>query len=256
MRKIIFCLIVLCFIFISSCNKKTTVINNVITQTVDVNDLAQITSLEDALCNSIDNVKSSVVGVKATSNGLLNNESYGSGVVLKKDNGTYYIVTSRHVIMYQGKVYDNILIYLGNIEIYLPATVVSYDEKVDLALLNIETDVLLSCAIVANSIRCGQFCFSVGSPYDLETYYNSVSVGNISSIKRIVEESNYFYKSIENEYIQTTALLNEGCSGGGLFNINGELLGINTWKISSNKIDGMNFVISIEIVKEVFKNYL
>ena len=101
-------------------------------------------------------------------------------------------------------------------------------------------------------------CIAVGSPYELEVYYNTITVGNISSIKRVINESNYFYKEISNEYIQTTATINEGCSGGGLFNLKGELIGINTWKLvdSSTNIDGMNFAVGVDKIQELFSQYL
>ena len=54
------------------------------------------------------------------------------------------------------------------------------------------------------------------------------------------------------------AAINEGCSGGGLFNLNGELIGINTWKLtdSSTNIDSMNFSIGVDKIKEVSTLYL
>ena len=156
--------------------------------------------------------------------------------------------------------YNNIKIYLGNLDLYIDGKVLTYDEKVDLALIEVETSVLLKpCELGSDSeIKKGKFCIAVGSPYDLEVYYNTVTVGNISSTKRVINESNYFYKEISNEYIQTTATINEGCSGGGLFNLKGELIGINTWKLvdSSTNIDGMNFAVSVDKIKELFSHYL
>ena len=202
-----------------------------------------------------------VVGIKCVNtNTLLKSESFGSGVVIEKNNNKYYIVTNRHVIMRQGKIYDDIDIYLGNIDLYINAKVIDYSEYVDLALIEVETDVLLKPCILGESseLKKGKYCIAVGSPYDLETYYNTVTIGNISGVKRIIKEDNYFHKEISNEYIQITAIINEGCSGGGLFNLKGELIGINTWKLvdSSKNIEGMNFSISVDILKGVFKNYL
>lgn len=261
MKKIIYILIISLVLCLSSCNKKTTVVNNVINQTVDVEDKVTIETLEDVLCSTIENVEQSVVGVKATNEkSLFKTESFGSGVVINKTNNKYYIVTNRHVIIHQGKVYDNLYIYLGNLDLYLDAEVVSYDEKIDLALLEVETSILLkSCELGSDvDIKKGKFCIAVGSPYEIDTYYNTVTVGNISSVKRVISESNYFYKDLNSEYIQTTATINEGCSGGGLFNLSGKLIGINTWKLvdSSSNIDGMNFAVSVDKIKEVFNQYL
>lgn len=261
MKKFFYVLIMFIVLGLCSCNKKTTVVNNVINQTVDVEDSITVESLEDVICNTISNVEQSVVGVKAFNDkSLLKKESFGSGVVISKNNNKYYIVTNRHVVVYQDKAYDNIDIYLGNIDVYLDARLVSYDEKIDLALIEVETNILLKvCELGSDeTIKKGKFCIAIGSPYQLETYYNTVIVGNISNINCIITESNYFYKELTNEYIQTTATLNVGCSGGGLFDLSGKLIGINTWKLidSSDNIEGMNFSISVDKVKSLFSSYL
>ena len=261
MKKFFYVLIMFIVLVLCSCNKKTTVVNNVINQTVDVEDSITVESLEDVICNTISNVEQSVVGVKAFNDkSLLKKESFGSGVVISKNNNKYYIVTNRHVVVYQDKAYDNIDIYLGNIDVYLDARLISYDEKIDLALIEVETNILLKvCELSSDeTIKKGKFCIAIGSPYQLETYYNTVIVGNISNINCIITESNYFYKELTNEYIQTTATLNVGCSGGGLFDLSGKLIGINTWKLidSSDNIEGMNFSISVDKVKSLFSSYL
>lgn len=261
MKKVAYLLIMFIVLGLCSCNKKTTVVNNVINQTVDVEDSITVESLEDVICNTISNVEQSVVGVKAFNDkSLLKKESFGSGVVISKNNNKYYIVTNRHVVVYQDKAYDNIDIYLGNIDVYLDARLVSYDEKIDLALIEVETNILLKvCELGSDeTIKKGKFCIAIGSPYQLETYYNTVIVGNISNINCIITESNYFYKELTNEYIQTTATLNVGCSGGGLFDLSGKLIGINTWKLidSLDNIEGMNFSISVDKVKSLFSSYL
>lgn len=261
MKKFFYVLIMFIVLVLCSCNKKTTVVNNVINQTVDVEDSITVESLEDVICNTISNVEQSVVGVKAFNDkSLLKKESFGSGVVISKNNNKYYIVTNRHVVVYQDKAYDNIDIYLGNIDVYLDARLISYDEKIDLALIEVETNILLKvCELGSDeTIKKGKFCITIGSPYQLETYYNTVIVGNISNINCIITESNYFYKELTNEYIQTTATLNVGCSGGGLFDLSGKLIGINTWKLidSSDNIEGMNFSISVDKVKSLFSSYL
>ncbi len=261
MKKILLLVIIILLVGLSSCNKKTTVINNVINQTVDVEDEINIETLDDVLCNTVEIVEQCVVGIKAVNNqAILKTESFGSGVIISNKQNKYYVVTNRHVIMNKGNIYDNIDIYLGSIDLYIDAALVSYNEYIDLALLEVETDILLKVCELGdnNELKKGKFCIAVGSPYDLETYYNTVSVGNISSVKRFITESNYFHKEVTNEYIQSTASINEGCSGGGLFNLSGELIGINTWKLidSSTNIDDMNFSISVDKVKEVFTFYL
>ena len=65
MKKVFYVLIMFIVLGLCSCNKKTTVVNNVINQTVDVEDVITIESLEDVICNTISNVEQSVVGIKA-----------------------------------------------------------------------------------------------------------------------------------------------------------------------------------------------
>lgn len=259
MKKIFILIILIGCLFITSCKEKTTVVNNVINQTVDIEDKITIDEFEEVLCNVVENVENSVVGIKCVSNNsFLKTESYGSGVVIKKENNKYYIVTNRHVIMKQGSVYSDIDIYLGNIDLYVDALVVSYDEKIDLALLEIETEILLKAVAINSNIKKGQYSISIGSPYQLETYYNTVSIGNVSGLNRVIVEDTYFHKNISNEYIQTTSIINVGCSGGGIFNLKGELIGINTWKLidSANQIEGMSFGISSKYIIELFSDYL
>ena len=261
MKKIVYVLIIILVFGLISCNKKTTVVNNVINQTVDIEDEIKLETLEDVICNTIDKVEQSVVGIKAVNDkSLLKNESFGSGVIISKKNNKYYIVTNRHVVVSHDKVYDNIDIYLGNLDLYLDANVVVYDKRIDLAVIEVETEILLKVCELGSvdTLKKGKFCIAIGSPYEIDTYYNTVIVGNISSVKRLINESNYYYKELTNEYIQSTATLNVGCSGGGLFDLRGKLIGINTWKLvdSSSNIDGMNFSISVDIVKEIFSDYL
>lgn len=261
MKKIFIILIVCSSLLLISCDKKKTIINNVINQKIEIEDVITIKNLEDVICNTVENVENTVIGIKClNTNTLLKSESFGSGVVIKNINNKYYIVTNRHVIMKQGKVYDDIKIYVGSIDLYVDAVVIDYDEYIDLALLEVETDVLLKVCNLGSDleIKKGKYCIAVGSPYDLETYYNTVTIGNISNIKRVINEDNYFHKNISNEYLLSTATINEGCSGGGLFNLQGELIGINTWKLveSSKNIDGMNFSISVDIIKDTFCSYL
>ena len=136
MKKVFIIFIIVICLLISSCNKKTTVVNNVINQTVDIEDTVKIETLEDAICNTVLNVEQSVVGIKAyNDNTLLKTESFGSGVIISKNDNKYYIVTNRHVILKQGKVYNNIKIYLGNLDLYIDGKVLTYDEKVDLPFL-------------------------------------------------------------------------------------------------------------------------
>lgn len=261
MKKIFYCFLSLLVLLITSCTNQTTVINKVIDQKVDIEENITIKDLEDQLCNVIEIAEQAVVGIVATfDNALLKTESYGSGVVIKKDSNDYYIITNRHVVVKQDNACTNIKLYLGSINLYLPCEIIAYDKKVDIALLKVTTEVLLSVARLGDSslLKKGRFAVAIGSPYSLESYFNTVTVGHVSSPSRLINEDNYFYKELTNEYIQIDTTINVGCSGGGLFNLEGELIGINTWKLYDSKenIDNMNFAVPINLVKDLFVHYL
>lgn len=263
MRKYLIVIMILmgiCF-NISCKDKGTTIINNVINQEVDVEDDIKLSNIEDVLVNTCEVVSNQVVGICAkSSQALINNPSYASGVVIAKKNNTYYIVTNRHVICKSKSViYDDIKVYIGHLNIYFEANLVSYDVNTDLALLKIETPVLLSVAKLGDSdnIKIGKYAICVGYPYEMEKYHNTVTIGHISYVERIIEENNLNDELVESKYIQHDAAINIGSSGGGLFNLNGELVGINTFKIVGNSnIDGMSFSVPVNVLKEIFNSYL
>lgn len=263
MKKVFLIYLLLFLIIITGCKEEdeTTVINNVINQEVTIDDKINLETFEDVLCNVSEDLLDCVVGVKAkNSYSIVDSEVCGSGVVVKKQNSTYYIITNRHVVCKsESTTCDKIYIYLGNIDVTLSATLVAYDKAVDLALLKVETDILLGVAALGNSdnLKTGKFVLSIGSPYDIETYYNSVTFGNISHPKREIKEDNLSGEEVTNYYIQHDSAINTGSSGGGLFNLNGELIGINTWKITgNNNVDLMSFAVPVNLIKELFYNYL
>ena len=261
MRKVLLFLILFNVLFLSSCKNKTTVVNNVINQTTSIEDTIKLEEFESVLSNAANQVMQNVVGVVASNEkSVLKSELNGSGVVIKKIDNTYFIVTNRHVVINKGVIYDSVKIYLGNINVYLDAEVVSYDKQVDLALLKVTTDILLVPAKLGNieNVKVGKYCIAVGSPYELETYYNTVTIGNISGLNRMIKEDNYYYKEVTNKYIQFDAAINTGCSGGGVFNLNEELIGIICWKLnpSSSAIENMGFAVGIDTLMEVFKDYI
>lgn len=248
-RKInlIILILVMSILIVGCKQKKVTVINQVINQEITTNNIEDIKSLEDTLCNAVSIAKQSVVGViSVNSSSLLKQEKNGSGVVVKKDDDNYFIVTNYHVVANNsGNLNDQIYIYLGDLELTLNACVVVTNKQRDLAVLKVETDIYLSVAVIdKDALRCGQYVIAIGSPYDLKTYYNTVTFGHLSSIQRLIKENDTI-----NSYLQHDATINAGSSGGGLFNLNGELIGINTWKINSDEAINMNFAVpATEIV--------
>lgn len=240
------------FLMLSSCNNSYT--NEVITKKVDYEDNITIYDLEDALALAVEKCDETVIGVEAK-NTL--STSFGSGVIIKSVENTngyrYYVVTNFHVISYRNKVNNNIMVYLGKYDEEVRATVAEYDETKDVAILTFISNRLLPVSTIGDSanLKKGRFVIAVGNPYDLKTYYNTVTIGNVSDASRKVQKETEQY----NYYIQHTAPINSGNSGGGLFDIHGNLVGINTWKYAETDIEGMEFAIPIHIVKNLYPQY-
>lgn len=259
-------LLVLCFTA-TSCGIRNLlgqkIVNEIENKYIEYSQDITVDDIEDALTTGAEIAKSSSIGVKISNRSLLGtiNET-GSGVIIKRTkqyNNTYYYlaVTNRHVT--GTKINGELSVYLGN-SIYVEANLVTYDTDTDLALISFTTGVLLNVVTFNQSeLKCGQFAIAVGSPYDLENYFNTVTVGSISATDRIHIENNLNGEEIENTYIQHDAAINSGNSGGGLFDIYGNLIGINTWKLvgdNSDHIEGMSFAIPVSTVLDVFASYV
>lgn len=158
----------------------------------------------------------------------------GSGVVLSEQNGKTYIITCAHVIS-DG---DSFKVTLNNGDVY-DATYVGADSKTDIGVLAIN-ETGLSVATFANSkqLAVGEQVVAIGCPGGLD-FMNSVTSGYISALDRPVESSIGY----DNECIQTDAAINPGNSGGALFNMQGQVIGINSSKIASTEYEGMGFAV-------------
>ena len=119
--------------------------------------------------------------------------------------------------------------------------------------------ILNTATLNQHDIKEGAYAIAIGSPYDLELYYNTVTVCSNSGINRKRKEENARGNIVTNEYLQHCATINEGKSGGGLFNIYGELIGINCWKLvgkNNDHIENMSFAIPIDIAYKKLENHL
>ena len=139
--------------------------------------------------------------------------SLGSGFIISKDG---YVVTNYHVI----KDADEIKINLNDSRSF-KAKIIGHDSKTDLALLKIATKEDLPYVKIGNSdkSRIGEWVIAIGNPFGLG---GSVSVGIISANNRDINSGR------SDNYIQTDAAINKGNSGGPLFNIKGEVIGVAT----------------------------
>lgn len=170
--------------------------------------------------------------------------SEGSGVIYTTADGKGYIVTNNHVISGAAKV--KVILASGQT---IAAKVVGKDSTSDLAVLSIDSKYVTQTASFgdSSSLQSGQTVIAIGSPEGSE-YASTVTQGIISSPSRTIT-----YNSNQMTVIQTDAAINSGNSGGALVNSDGQVIGINSMKLSSSSsgdsVEGMGFAIpSNEVV--------
>ncbi|PXA03309.1 hypothetical protein DDZ13_12870 [Coraliomargarita sinensis] len=171
----------------------------------------------------------------------------GSGFVINKDG---YVVTNNHVIAGEHRI--SITIFKeGERELnkisYDNVRIVATSAELDLALLKIDSEVeepfkIVSLAAADQGLREGQPVFAIGSPLGLD---RTVSEGIISVANRVIGGR---------LYLQTTTQINPGNSGGPLFNLRGEVVGVNNMKIAAVGAEGLGFSISSRTLKSFLDN--
>jgi len=171
----------------------------------------------------------------------------GSGFIIHQDG---YVVTNDHVIAGEHRI--SITVFKeGSHEMskvtYDNVRIVATSSELDLALLKIESEhadpfVTVPLAAVDEGLREGQTVFAIGSPLGLD---RTVSEGIISVANRVINGR---------LYLQTTTQINPGNSGGPLFNLKGEVVGVNNMKIAAVGAEGLGFSISSGILKSFIDN--
>ena len=188
----------------------------------------------------------------------LEEASEGSGVIYKKEGDWAYIVTNNHVI--DGS--DSLQVLLNNGD-KVSAKLVGKDAYSDLAVLKIKSNQVKTVATFgnSNSIKVGEPAIAIGSPLGSD-YANSVTEGIISAKNRSISTQNESGSTVQLNAIQTDAAINPGNSGGPLINIAGQVIGINSIKISNSdsqtSVEGMGFAIPsndvVSIINQLEKN--
>ncbi|PLX95549.1 MAG: peptidase [Desulfuromonas sp.] len=161
-------------------------------------------------------------------------KSLGSGFIISADG---YILTNDHVVDDA----DEITVQLAGGKTY-PAVIKGIDQKLDLALLKIDSDETLPTVKLGNSeqLEIGEWVMAIGNPFGLE---QTVTVGIVSAKGRVIGAGPY------DNFIQTDASINPGNSGGPLFNTRGEVVGINTAIVAGGQ--GIGFAIPINAAKNI-----
>lgn len=181
-------------------------------------------------------------------------QAQGSGVIISEDG---YILTNNHVVnsastssYYELGKASKITVTLYNDNTEYEAEIVGTDEQTDLAVIKINKDGLTAAELGdSDSVQVGEFCMAIGNNLGLGT---TVTDGIVSAVNRTVtDEDGNSYTAI-----QTNAAINSGNSGGALVNSQGQVIGINTLKVSGDGVEGVGFAIPINSTKDIYSQLI
>ena len=201
------------------------------------------------------------ISVEYSVNSIFNRSSTtatakGSGIIISEDG---YILTNNHVVnstssssssFYEIEKANKVTVKLYNDDKEYEGTIVGTDSQTDLAVIKIDKDGLTAAELGdSDSVQVGEFAMAIGSPLGLD---NSVTAGIISAVNRDVSDSD------GNKYtaIQTDAAINTGNSGGALVNSKGQVIGVNTLKLSGTGVEGVGFAIPINSTKNIYEQLI
>lgn len=184
-------------------------------------------------------------------NGSQGMTGVGTGIIMSKDG---YIVTNAHVIYDDEYGYgeaSSVQIQMSDEETTYDARIVAYDKEADIAVLKIDADNLTPAEFGdSSSCEVGEMVVAIGNPLGLQ-FQNTVTCGIISALDRKVTINDNTMT-----LIQTDTAINNGNSGGPLINSSGQVIGINSAKMSSTysgeaTVEGIGFAIPMSEAKSI-----
>ncbi|HHY82384.1 MAG TPA: PDZ domain-containing protein [Clostridiales bacterium] len=165
-------------------------------------------------------------------------EGYGSGIIISKEG---HILTNHHVI--DGAKQLFVILYDGE---KVEAELIGSDPQSDVAVLKIKHDDLTVAKIGdSDKVRKGDFAIAIGNPLGHELA-GTVNFGVISAVNRTLQ-----LDGRKMTLLQTDAAINRGNSGGALFNMKGEVIGMNTIKFGGDLVEGLGFAIPSNVFKPI-----
>ncbi len=190
-------------------------------------------------------------------------ESSGSGIIIGSNATELLIVTNYHVVSGSSELsvvfsYDED----SDSPSLVSAKLKGYASDKDLAVISVSMDEIteemkskIKVATIGDSstLQLGQEVVAIGNALG---YGQSVTTGIVSALNREVTVSDEDGNPITNKLIQTDAAINPGNSGGALLNMNGELIGINSVKVSSSSVEGMGYAIPISDIQSIIEELM
>lgn len=194
------------------------------------------------------------ISVEYSVNSIFNRSSgtvtaKGSGIIISEDG---YILTNNHVVnststssFYEVEEASKVTVKLYNDNTEYEAKIIGTDEQTDLAVIKINKTGLTAAELGdSDGVQVGEFAMAIGNPLGLSS---SVTSGIISAVNReVTDEDGNTYVAI-----QTDASINSGNSGGALVNSQGQVIGVNTLKLSGTGVEGVGFAIPINSTKDI-----
>lgn len=189
--------------------------------------------------------------------------SSGSGIIIGENDTELLIVTNYHVVSGNSEL-SVVFSYDEDNEnpSVVSAKLKGYDADKDLAVISVASSDItndmraqIKIATIGDSsdLQLGQQVVAIGNALG---YGQSVTTGIISALNREVTVSDENGGTITNKLIQTDAAINPGNSGGALINLNGELIGINSVKVSNSSVEGMGYAIPISDVQSIIEELM